>query len=43
MMDTKQNNNAYFDLSHDAASGSDITTWNKIDTALVVYRFSTVT
>ena len=26
-------------LSYDAASGSEITPWNKIDKPLVVYRF----
>ena len=30
-------------LSHDVASGSDITPFNKIDKALVVYIFSNVT
>ena len=30
-------------LSHDIASGSDITPCNKIDKPLVVYRFSHVT
>ena len=30
-------------LSHDVASGSDITPCNKIDKPLVVYRFSDVT
>ena len=33
----------YYNLSHDVASGSDITQCNKIDKPLVVYRFSNVT
>ena len=30
----------YLDLSHDVASGSEITLCNKIDKPLVVYRFT---
>ena len=30
----------YACLSHDVASGSEITPWNKIDKPLVVYRFT---
>ena len=37
------NMQGYLRLSHDAASGSDITPCNKIDIPLVVYRFSNVT
>ena len=32
--------NIKFNLSHDVASGSEITPCNKIDKALVVYRFT---
>ena len=33
----------YYHLSHDIASGSDITPGNKIDKPLVVYRFRGLT